>query len=73
MPLVKIPGTSFVRDTNSMVLINTDETSKSDYQVKAKILQNQKQEINTIKTEMNGIKNDITELKNLMLKLLDKG
>lgn len=73
MALVKIEGTSFVRDTNSMVIMNTDESSRSDYKIKSKLLSTQKQEINTLKTEIQSIKEDMSEVKQLMLKLLDKG
>ena len=31
MPLVKIPGTTFVRDTNTMALINTDSVGLEEY------------------------------------------
>jgi hypothetical protein len=73
MPLVKVENTDFVRDTNSMVLINTNENAKQEYYNKVQVLQNQKQEINTVKQEIAGIKNDMDEIKQLMLKLLEKG
>jgi hypothetical protein len=73
MPIVKVDNSSFVRDTSSMAIMNTDEAARSDYKMKAKLLQTQKQEINKVKSEIENIKNDVSEIKNLMLKLLDKG
>ena len=48
--LVKIPGTTYVRDTNTMALINTDQAGLEDYKVKSKLLNTQKTEINNIKS-----------------------
>ena len=71
--LVKVTGTNFVRDTNSMALINNDDTAKNEYYAKVRMLKTQKDEINTVKTEIAGIKEEMKEIKDLMLKLLDKG
>jgi hypothetical protein len=73
MSLVKVTGTEFVRDTNTMALINTDNTARNEYYAKVRMLKTQKQEINTVKEEIAGIKNDMVEIKQLMLKLLEKG
>ena len=73
MPLVKVEGTSYVRDTSSMAIMPTDELARSDYKVKAKLVQTQKQEINKVRSEIDSIKQDVTEIKELMLQLLGKG
>jgi chromosome segregation ATPase len=73
MQYVQIPGTTFVRDVNSMGLVNKDLSSLEEYKMKRRMLATQKEEINTIKSEIESIKNDMTEIKQLMLKLLDKG
>jgi gluconate kinase len=74
MALVKIEGNNhFYRDTNTMALVNRDSASKDEYFMKRKLLQSQKQEINTIKAEIDGIKSDVYEIKLLMRQLLDKG
>ena len=72
MALVKVEGTSFVRDTETMLLMNTDVVSKNEYYAKARLLKTQKQEINNVKCEIQGIKEDMKEIKELMLKLMDK-
>jgi hypothetical protein len=73
MPIVRVTGTNFVRDTNSMALINTDDTSKNEYYVKARMLKTQKDEINIVKSEIASIKEDMNEIKSLMVQLLEKG
>jgi uncharacterized coiled-coil DUF342 family protein len=71
--LVKVPNTPFVRDTESMALINTDTAAQEEYYSKVRIIQNQKQEINTVRTEIDEVRNQLEEIKNLVAKLLDKG
>jgi hypothetical protein len=73
MPIVRVTGTNFVRDTNSMALINTDDASKNEYYVKARMLKTQKDEINIVKSEIASIKEDMNEIKSLMVQLLEKG
>ena len=72
MSLVQIPGTSLVRDTNSMGLINRDRNGLEDYNAKRKILATQKDEINNVKMELINVKNDMQEIKQLLLQLMDK-
>ena len=49
METVKITGTNYVRDINTMALINTDESAKNDYYSRVRMLKNQKDEINKVK------------------------
>ena len=72
MTHVKVTGTNYVRDIESMALINIDDNSKNEYYTKSKLLQTQKEELNNVKSEINELKNDITEIKSLMIKLLQK-
>jgi hypothetical protein len=69
--LVKVPGTSFVRDTNTMALINVDSKEKIEYQNKVRMMQSQKEEINNVREEINSVKDDVKEIKELILKLLE--
>ncbi len=73
MPIVKVTGTNFVRDTNSMALMNTDENSKNEYYAKVRMLKTQKDEINKVKSEMLDIKDDMAEIKYMLSKLLKEG
>lgn len=72
MTLVRIPGTDFVRDTESMALINRDVNGLEEYKTKRRLLSNQKEEINKVKHEIEAIKDDMSEIKQLLIKLLDK-
>ena len=71
--LIPITGTSLVRDTESMALINRDVSGLQDYKVKRKFAESQKEQINNVEAEINNIKNDISDIKKLMVKLLEKG
>lgn len=65
--LVKVEGTSYVRDINTMALINTNVAEKNDYLSKITMMKTQKEEINTVKNEIDSIKNDMKEIKELLL------
>ena len=71
--LVKVNGTNFVRDTDSMVLLNKDTGGLEEYKMKRRMVETQKAEINNVKSEIQNIKQDMSEIKELMLKLLEKG
>ncbi len=73
MSFVKVTGTQFIRDTNNMALMNSDNTARNEYQAKVRMLKTHKEEINTVKEEIAGIKEDMNEIKQLMQKLLEKG
>ena len=71
--LVKVTGTNYVRDVNSMALMNKDFNGLEEYRMKRKMMANQKEEINTIKAEIDSIKSDVSEIKLLIQQLLNKG
>lgn len=70
---ISIPGTTLVRDTQSMALINQDKNGLESYMAKRKYLLSQKEEINNMKSDINGLKEDIVEIKSLLMKLIEKG
>lgn len=71
--MVRVTGTDFVRDVDSMGLSNTNVAEKNEYYAKLRLVTNQKEEINKIKTEMNEIRSDVGEIKSLLRQLLEKG
>lgn len=71
MTIVKVQGTTFVRDTDTMALINRDVSGLEEYRMKRKMLETQRHEINNVKSEIAGMKNDMAEIKQLMIKLLE--
>ena len=69
---VKVRDANFVRDTNSMALINTDRKAINDYEEKVRMAKAQKEEINNIKSEITDVRNDVQDIKIMITKLLDK-
>jgi hypothetical protein len=67
--LVKVTGTTFVRDTTTMALINQDTAGLDDYNFKKQLMGSQKQEINIIKNEINEVRDDIKMIKQMLLQL----
>ena len=45
MSLVKVNNTNFVRDTESMAIINVDNTAKNEYYEKVRLAKSQKEQI----------------------------
>lgn len=72
MTFVRVTGTKFVRDINSMGLTNNDSQGREEYEMKRKLIKTQKEEINNMKSDIDNIKNDMSEIKQLMHKLLEK-
>lgn len=71
--LVDVKESKFLRDTNSMALINKDTNAREDYYMRAKLLKTQKEEINSIKSEVSSLKDDVKQIKELLVQLLGKG
>lgn len=71
--LVKVTDSTFVRDIQSGALINQDYSSRDEYYAKVKLITNQKEELNTVRSEIDNIKNDVSEIKQLLFALLNKG
>jgi hypothetical protein len=72
MTTVKIPNTTYVRDTKTMALINTDVSGLEEYKMKSRLLTNQKNEINNIRNEINEVRDDVRTIKELLLQLSGK-
>lgn len=71
--LLEVKDTKFVRDTNSMALMNKDNSARDEYYAKVRMLKHQKEEINSLKVEISSIKDDISDIKHLLAQLLGKG
>jgi hypothetical protein len=71
--LVQVNDTNYLRDTNSMALINNDRSAKEEYFNRSKIIKSQKDEINNIKLEITSMKSDVTDIKELLKQLIGKG
>jgi hypothetical protein len=69
---VKVNDSSFIRDTASMALINTDNRERTDYESKMRMARVQKEEINNLKSEINDVRDDVKEIKQMLTQLIGK-
>jgi uncharacterized coiled-coil DUF342 family protein len=72
MPLVKVPGTPFVRDTKSMALLNMDINEKNEYYSKLRVITKQKEQINIMRDEIDDVKSELSSIKQMIQQLIDK-
>ena len=72
MSLVKVNNTSFVRDTQSMAIINTDINAKNEYYEKARQAVRQKEQINKINEDISELRGELGEIKHLLKQLVCK-
>jgi hypothetical protein len=72
MNFVKVTGTSFVRDINSMGLSNTDTAAKDEYYSKLRMMKSQKEQLNMVKEEIDNVKLEMAEIKQLLQLLISK-
>jgi hypothetical protein len=70
--MIKITGTNFYRDPESMALVNKDAAGLEDYKMKRNMMATQRDEINKVKTELAGIKGDMSDIRQMILQLMDK-
>lgn len=68
--LIKTEEGNFIRDTDSMALLNTDRSAREEYFMKAKMLHLQKTEIANINNEIDSLKNDIGDIKSMLIQLI---
>ena len=69
--LIPIPGTTLVRDTETMALINKDTTGQQEYYNRRNKMAAEKEQINKIKTEVQSLKDDVSDIKELLHKILE--
>jgi hypothetical protein len=72
MSLVKVNNTNFVRDTESMAIINVDNTAKNEYYEKVRLAKSQKEQINKMNADISDLRNDIGQIKQLIQLLVNK-
>jgi BMFP domain-containing protein YqiC len=70
--LVKVTGTSFIRDTNSMLLSNTDTVAREEYYNKVRMLSRQKEELNMMKADISDVRSELGDIKQMLQQLLSK-
>jgi TolA-binding protein len=72
MSLVKVNNTPYVRDTQSMAIINVDTVAKNEYYEKARTLAKQKEQINKMNGDISELRNELGEIKQLLKQLVGK-
>ena len=72
MSLVKVNNTNFVRDTESMAIINVDNNAKNEYYEKVRLAKSQKEQINKMNADITDLRNDIGQIKQLIQLLVNK-
>jgi len=72
MPLVKINDTPFVRDTQSMAIINVDTAAKNEYYEKVRTISKQKEQINKMNGDISELRSELGEIKQLLQQLVGK-
>ena len=72
MSLVKVNNTNFVRDTESMAIINVDNVAKNEYYEKVRLAKSQKEQINKMNADISDLRNDIGQIKQLIQLLVNK-
>jgi len=65
---VKTENPGYVRDTDSMAVINTDIESFKNY----KLMREEKLKVQRLTSEVDSLKQDLNQLKNLLTKVLEK-
>lgn len=70
--MYKVEGTDFLRDPNNMSLINNNIGELEQYKLKRKLLKQQREEMDDIKSEISIVKEDVEQIKQLLLQILEK-
>jgi hypothetical protein len=72
MSLVKVNNTNFVRDNESMAIINVDNNAKNEYYEKVRLAKSQKEQINKMNADISDLRDDIGQIKQLIQLLVNK-
>jgi hypothetical protein len=66
MPLVQVNDSTFVRDTHSKAILNTDINGLNEYRMKREIAKRQQEEKQQDKARLDKLENDMQEIKQLL-------
>ena len=66
---VEVKDTKFVRDTDSLALINKDSSAREEYYARRAMIMTQKVEINKLNTEIDSLRQELGEIKQLLIQL----
>jgi len=69
MPLVQVNDSTFVRDTHSKAILNTDINGLNEYRMKREISKRQQEEKKQDKQRLDKLEQDMQEIKQLLLQI----
>ena len=69
MPLVQVNDSTFVRDTHSKAILNTDINGLNEYRMKREISKRQQEEKQQDKQRLDKLEQDMQEIKQLLLQI----
>ena len=69
MPLVQVNDSTFVRDTHSKAILNTDINGLNEYRMKREISKRQQEEKQQDKARLDKLEEDMQEIKQLLLQI----
>ena len=69
MPLVQVNDSTFVRDTHSKAILNTDINGLNEYRMKREIAKRQQEEKQQDKARLDKLEEDMQEIKQLLLQI----
>jgi hypothetical protein len=69
MPLVQVNDSTFVRDTHSKAILNTDINGLNEYRMKREISKRQQQEKQQDKQRLDKLEQDMQDIKQLLLQI----
>jgi hypothetical protein len=69
MPLVQVNDSTFVRDTHSKAILNTDINGLNEYRMKREIAKRQQEEKQQDKQRLDKLEQDMQDIKQLLLQI----
>jgi hypothetical protein len=69
MPLVQVNDSTFVRDTHSKAILNTDINGLNEYRMKREISKRQQEEKKQDKQRLDKLEQDMQDIKQLLLQI----
>ena len=69
MPLVQVNDSTFVRDTHSKAILNTDINGLNEYRMKREISKRQQEEKQQDKQRLDKLEQDKQDIKQLLLQI----
>ena len=73
MPLVQVNDSTFVRDTHSKAILNTDRNGLNEYYAKRDQIKREQEEKAEMQNRLGRLEEDMSDIKTMLFKLLELG